>query len=353
MKQLFILSAFTSFSFNVSSQTVYSDQRVINISDFIYQLERRDSGLTAELSSMDKAMFFTGDASHGITVCGNLAGLGKQSFALSGMAIDLVIEAGEVLTQKTNEKGHFSFPGIDPAKNYSLRLNKEAAKTIKSDKIIITDCTGKIVKTIDKSADGSFEYKVLDSDKAQLNTIGDPDPVMKLKAIKENYKKLQEENTVAKACKGNYDSLQVKYNDLEKKYNDLKNNSAAKNSDSDDLLKDPTKNGQYLKNIPFKINNSAIDETAHAALEEAIIQIKGNKTLKFNIIGHSDNTGTEAKNEALSKSRAMAVKNYLISKGVKASNISCQWFSATQPLASNDTEEGRAKNRRVEIKVKK
>jgi OOP family OmpA-OmpF porin len=67
--------------------------------------------------------------------------------------------------------------------------------------------------------------------------------------------------------------------------------------------------------------------------------------------GHTDNVGNAAKNTQLSKQRAEAVKNYLVSKGVSASVIQTYGFGSTQPIATNNTPEGRAQNRRVEIEV--
>jgi outer membrane protein OmpA-like peptidoglycan-associated protein len=76
-----------------------------------------------------------------------------------------------------------------------------------------------------------------------------------------------------------------------------------------------------------------------------------NPTVKIQIEGHTDNVGNATDNMKLSENRAKAVIAYLSSKGVAASRLSSKGFGATQPIADNKTEEGRAQNRRTELKV--
>jgi len=68
------------------------------------------------------------------------------------------------------------------------------------------------------------------------------------------------------------------------------------------------------------------------------------------IDGHTDSVGTEEYNQRLGQRRADAVKNYFISKGIRASRLTARSFGETRPVASNDTEEGRQTNRRVELR---
>jgi outer membrane protein OmpA-like peptidoglycan-associated protein len=72
---------------------------------------------------------------------------------------------------------------------------------------------------------------------------------------------------------------------------------------------------------------------------------------KLTIEGHTDTTGDPANNQPLSEERALAVKKYLEGKGVDPSRLESKGFGSSQPVDTNDTEEGRAKNRRVEFKV--
>ena len=73
------------------------------------------------------------------------------------------------------------------------------------------------------------------------------------------------------------------------------------------------------------------------------------KPWKLEIKGHTDNVGSESYNQKLSEERANSVKTYLISKGIEGSKITSSGFGLSKPIASNDTADGRAKNRRVEF----
>ena len=79
--------------------------------------------------------------------------------------------------------------------------------------------------------------------------------------------------------------------------------------------------------------------------------LKDNPTVKIEISGHTDNVGKPADNLALSNSRAKSVVNYLISKGIAAQRLVAKGYGETKPMADNKTEEGKAKNRRTELKV--
>lgn len=72
---------------------------------------------------------------------------------------------------------------------------------------------------------------------------------------------------------------------------------------------------------------------------------------RLKISGHTDNVGSAKANLVLSQKRAEAVKKYLMSKGVPADRFKVEWFGGTKPIASNKTELGRQKNRRVEMLI--
>ncbi|MBS1634281.1 MAG: OmpA family protein [Bacteroidetes bacterium] len=98
------------------------------------------------------------------------------------------------------------------------------------------------------------------------------------------------------------------------------------------------------KDIIKKVSFPSLNELAGLMKQHA-----SDWTLKLS--GHTDNQGDAAKNMLLSEKRAKAVKKYLVSKGVKADLIITEWFGQTMPIDSNDTEAGRQRNRRVEMKV--
>ena len=72
----------------------------------------------------------------------------------------------------------------------------------------------------------------------------------------------------------------------------------------------------------------------------------------LNVDGYTDNTGTEAANLAISAKRALAVKTYLVTKGIDPSRINANGYGQSNPVADNKTSAGRSKNRRVELKLK-
>jgi outer membrane protein OmpA-like peptidoglycan-associated protein len=94
-------------------------------------------------------------------------------------------------------------------------------------------------------------------------------------------------------------------------------------------------------------------EPASMDLLDAVAKIMLSTTAitRLTIEGHTDTTGEPAANLPLSEERALAVKKYLESRGVEASRLESKGFGSSQPVDTNDTEEGRAKNRRVEFKV--
>lgn len=359
MKYLFLTITIFAIIGKTFGQTVYNDDQIIKISDYILELEKKDSSLKAELATIDQSMLVLDDepaAPQVVSVCGVINGLKKTTFPIKDVNLQLIKENGEVLIQKTSNSGHFNFVNISPTENYTFKLSEEEAKTINANKIIISDCNGKTINTISKTSAGLFEYKVLDVDKTQLNTISDgsSDPAMKVKTLKENYKKMQDEVASSKACKGDYDALKAKYDALEKNYNALKSAAAtaALSNDADEILKDPGQVSKYFKNIQFKTNDAKLDEAAIQSLNNAVVQLKKFKAIKFKIEGFADNTGTDSINKQLSIDRANTVKKYLISKGIKATRLTHNGLGSVSPIASNEDELGRAQNRRVEIRVK-
>ena len=76
-----------------------------------------------------------------------------------------------------------------------------------------------------------------------------------------------------------------------------------------------------------------------------------NKNLKIELGGHTDNQGSEEYNQKLSLDRAKTVYEYLITKGISSNRLTYKGYGKTKPIATNDTEEGRAENRRTEFKI--
>jgi outer membrane protein OmpA-like peptidoglycan-associated protein len=94
-----------------------------------------------------------------------------------------------------------------------------------------------------------------------------------------------------------------------------------------------------------------IFESSKPSLDELAEVLKKKTTWKLEITGHTDNIGDDNLNLALSKKRAEALKSYLMSQGVEELRLLTLYFGETKPIATNDTPEGRQKNRRVEMKI--
>ena len=106
-----------------------------------------------------------------------------------------------------------------------------------------------------------------------------------------------------------------------------------------------------LDDVLFDFDKSNIKPEAGAILDRLVAFMKENKDKKAALSGHTDNIGTDAYNQKLSQRRVNSVKDYVVKKGVESGRISGQGFGESKPIADNKTKEGRAKNRRVEIKV--
>jgi len=106
-----------------------------------------------------------------------------------------------------------------------------------------------------------------------------------------------------------------------------------------------------FSNLEFETGKAIIKERSFASLDELAKLLKDKPAFRLRLSGHTDNQGKPAKNLLLSKQRTLAVSRYLQQQGVPATQIKSQWFGQTKPKASNKTAAGRARNRRVEMKV--
>jgi outer membrane protein OmpA-like peptidoglycan-associated protein len=88
-------------------------------------------------------------------------------------------------------------------------------------------------------------------------------------------------------------------------------------------------------------------------LKDLAFELKNNKFLTLIVSGHTDNSGSPEYNLTLSRKRAASVKAFLISQGVSPERVKIEYYGITRPVASNDTTEGRNKNRRVDIEIVK
>ena len=104
--------------------------------------------------------------------------------------------------------------------------------------------------------------------------------------------------------------------------------------------------------IFFGTGSSKLLAKSNTALDNIVTILKANTDYKVDINGFTDNQGNADKNRALSEERAAAVQDYLVKKGIEGNRLSAAGFGDENPVADNKTAAGRAKNRRVEMKVR-
>ncbi|PJE45775.1 MAG: flagellar motor protein MotB [Sediminibacterium sp.] len=108
-----------------------------------------------------------------------------------------------------------------------------------------------------------------------------------------------------------------------------------------------------FKNIEFASNASILPETAAIELNKLVALLNENSTLQVQISGHTDNTGNEVENKKLSANRALSIVNFLIEKGISKNRLAYKGYGSSLPITSNDTPEGRARNRRTSVEITK
>jgi len=104
-----------------------------------------------------------------------------------------------------------------------------------------------------------------------------------------------------------------------------------------------------LRGVEFAFNKAEITGSSSVILDVAVDQLKRCPNIPMDIDGHTDSVGPENYNQGLGQRRAEAVRSYLVSKGVSAGRLAARSYGETRPVASNDTDEGRQTNRRVEL----
>lgn len=116
------------------------------------------------------------------------------------------------------------------------------------------------------------------------------------------------------------------------------------------LTVEPTK-VYTLRDVHFDTGKATLRPESFAALNDLAEVMKFKKKMVIEIAGHTDNVGDDAANLKLSQSRAETVRDYLVGKGIGKDRITAKGYGETQPVATNDTEEGKQKNRRTEVRI--
>lgn len=110
----------------------------------------------------------------------------------------------------------------------------------------------------------------------------------------------------------------------------------------------PEPEGFVLEGVLFESGSATIQQESHERLDRVVEYMTHRRSARIRIAGHTDNVGDPRRNQQLSEQRAQSVRQYLIDHGIDADRVEAVGYGDQQPVASNDTEEGRAQNRRIE-----
>lgn len=130
----------------------------------------------------------------------------------------------------------------------------------------------------------------------------------------------------------------------------LKGNAYYKNPFVLDIQYMPAKSF-VLEDCNFETGKATLQESSYAVLDELVAYLIRKDDERVEVGGHTDNVGTAANNLKLSTDRANTVRAYLLTKGIDPSRVTAKGYGMTKPVASNATAEGKAQNRRTEVKI--
>jgi outer membrane protein OmpA-like peptidoglycan-associated protein len=108
---------------------------------------------------------------------------------------------------------------------------------------------------------------------------------------------------------------------------------------------------RLLEPVEFETGTAELKEVSHSLLNEVVGVMLDAPDIRLAVHGHTDSRGAAAYNRDLSQRRAQAVVKYLTDKGIAFERLEARGFGPDKPIGSNDTDEGRARNRRVEFKI--
>jgi outer membrane protein OmpA-like peptidoglycan-associated protein len=106
-----------------------------------------------------------------------------------------------------------------------------------------------------------------------------------------------------------------------------------------------------LNNVFFETSKWELKPESMIELDRLVLLLKNNPEKKIEIGGHTDNVGSDEANLTLSNNRAQSVVDYLVKKGIAVNRLAAKGYGESVPIATNDTDAGRSKNRRTEFRV--
>lgn len=246
-------------------------------------------------------------------------GLGKNMGLYTGLYVDY---------------GIFSMVPSEKADFIALNADK---KTVFADKSVLAEQYNKIQITATDDANNTIKPKINDYGKADIaSRLGNLGAGLKLRLAFGVGAKPHEHSVVP----------------AEKKKEDKKKKADPEPEPVvEEVPEAIQKTMADLSNTMFDFDKYVIKETAKEKLDEVVKWLNDNPDIKIEVAGHTDNWGSDEYNQKLSENRAKAVYNYFISKGIDKSRLKYAGYGETHPIATNETDEGRAQNRRVELTI--
>ncbi|MEO6904428.1 MAG: DUF5723 family protein [Bacteroidia bacterium] len=208
-------------------------------------------------------------------------------------------------------------------------------------KLSLIDLQGNILTTVIKNEEGSFNFTELPANELVIFKLEGEgsDTINEIKAVVNGIPK--------KAIRGDKDRY-FRFIILKTDKDRLKQ------KDEDDVavrlsLEEEAIMKKAFENLEFSTASGIIESSSFASLDQLGKLLIKNSKWRLKISGHTDNEGEEATNKKLSQKRAESVKKYLEKKGIAPNRFKTEWFGSKKPISDNNTEEGRQKNRRVEL----
>lgn len=313
---------------------------------------------------------------------GTAVNFGCPITRLTAMSIDGVA----LMTVEMNEEGFFIFDNLPADKQYLFKMDGEdifltdellivfdndgdktmlTANQMRGDRfkyeylppekndevtLLIVDDEGNILRTGYRDAKGKFVFENLPTDKEYLFRIDGQDVELG-----------DQLDVLIKNADGTY-MMTIKKEESKPGFNFqfLPNNSkyslaTVEYSDEGSLVLLSDEEKEIVKeafdHLEFTEGSAVIRHKSLSDLDKLGDMLKENESWKLVLSGHTDDTGSEMHNLALSKRRAEAVKRRLVEDGIDAERIIVKYHGESQPIADNSTEEGRQKNRRVEMEI--
>ena len=123
----------------------------------------------------------------------------------------------------------------------------------------------------------------------------------------------------------------------------------AQDTEVKSMMETLNKEGKIALYINFETSKAEINAESQGVIDQVVLMLNTDKALKISVEGHTDNAGNPKTNRTLSESRAKAVMDRIITGGIDKSRLTFKGWGAEKPLTDNNTEDAKARNRRVEI----